>query len=244
VESDQGRYYAGTAGTYEDAHVTPGDAHFVALEYMLGLFTTFRVSSVLDVGSGTGRSARFIMSRRPDITVVGLEPVAELRQIAQDSGGRYVDGSVMDLPFENDHFDAVIATGVMHHLAEPEMAIREMMRVARVAVLISDSNRFGQGPVPERVLKAALYRLRLWPLFTRISTRGRGHLYSEGDGIFYSYSVYDNARMLAQWADNLFLIPTTSQADGRWRAPLLTSTTLLLAAVRHPSEGWAGVPQS
>ena len=65
-----------------------------------------------------------------------------------------------------------------------------MMRVARKGVSLSDSNIFGQGRSPVRILKLTFYCMGLWKLLKLIQTRGRGYAISEGDGLAYSYSVY------------------------------------------------------
>ena len=45
-------YYAETATTYDSMHVQPGDAHFIALEYIAALLHVVRAKSVLDVDLG------------------------------------------------------------------------------------------------------------------------------------------------------------------------------------------------
>ena len=57
--------------------------------------------------------------------------------------------------------DAVCAFGVMHHVKRPAIVVGEMMRVARRAIFISDSNRFGQGSMPARRVKLLLWRFGL-----------------------------------------------------------------------------------
>ena len=61
--------------------------------------------------------------------------------------------------------------------------------MARRVVVINDSNRFGQGSWPARLFKLLLYKLGVWRAFNFLRTRGKGYQISEGDGLFYSYSV-------------------------------------------------------
>lgn len=107
-----------------------------------------------------------------------------------------------------------------------------MLRVARTVVVISDVNRFGQGPLPLRTIKLLLYKLKLWNVVDFLRTRGKGYQVSEGDGVFYSYSVYDNLHQIQQWAHNVDLLPIGETCAWSWFHPLLTSRSVLLIAIR------------
>jgi hypothetical protein len=107
-----------------------------------------------------------------------------------------------------------------------------MLRVARTVVVISDVNRFGQGPLPLRTIKLLLYKLKLWNVVDFLRTRGKGYQVSEGDGVFYSYSVYDNLHQIQQWAHNVDLLPIGETRAWSWFHPLLTSRSVLLIAIR------------
>lgn len=243
----QAAYYEQTAAEYEAAHVAPGDGNYVSLEYISGLCDTVRAGNLLDVGAGTGRAVAFLRDRRPGLDVVGVEPVAALRAQAEARGiGGVLDGDGTALPFDDDSFDVVIATAVMHHLEDPSVVIAEMCRVARKAVMISDANRFGQSSLPSNLVKLGLKATRLWAPYMSARTRGKGHLYSEGDGVYYSYSVYDSAPQVAAWADRTFVIPVLGQRPPRrYTGPLLTSQAGLLVGVKEPCfDGWAGTAPS
>jgi len=232
-------YYAETAPAYESVHVQPGDEHFIALEYATALLHVVRARSVLDIGSGTGRAIRFLRQQRPDLQVEGVEPVDELREQARVLGTVLHDASGEDLPFSDDSFDVVMSFGVLHHVSEPASVINEMLRVARLGVMISDANRFGQGSAIACTLKLAMNYVGLWPAFVRFRTKGRGYMESSGDGIFYSYSIFDSIPQLRTWADKVFIVPTMPQKS----RPLLQIATPhgLLVAFREPSgPGWAG----
>jgi len=45
-------------------------------------------------------------------------------------------GSVEDIPFPNEHFDSVIFSGVLHHIAHPEKAMADISRVLRPGGLL------------------------------------------------------------------------------------------------------------
>jgi ubiquinone/menaquinone biosynthesis C-methylase UbiE len=232
-------YYAETASLYDSMHVQPGDEHFIALEYARALLDVVRAKSVLDVGSGTGRAIRFLRQHRPDLQVEGTEPVGELREQAQALGIVVHDASGEDLPFCDGSFDVVTAFGILHHVPDPVPIVAEMTRVARCGVMISDANRFGQGSTSAGALKLVLHRVGLWPVYERFRSRGRGYLESDGDGIFYSYSIFDSMFQLQAWADRVFVIPTMPQK--RLLLMQMAAPHGFLVAFREPSgRGWAG----
>jgi hypothetical protein len=118
-----------------------------------------------------------------------------------------------------------------------------MLRVARKAVVLSDENRFAYGSFPERLAKLALCKTGLFPAFYWLKTGGKGYRYSEGDGIAYSYSVFDALPQFSKWADRTIMIPldrnalkpTYENKVSTLFQPILTSFHLMLMAVRDIS---------
>lgn len=135
------------------------------------------------------------------------------------------------LPFADKSFDVVSEFADLHHVPNPSAVVREMLRVARKSIVIVDSNRFGQGSMPAKLLKLTLYKLGPWSAFNFMRTRGKNYQVSEGDGLFYSYSVYDSFSLLTRWADRL-LVHTNSTACGGWTYLLLTTPGLAIIAIR------------
>jgi ubiquinone/menaquinone biosynthesis C-methylase UbiE len=188
----------------------------------------------LDVGAGTGRAVLFLLNKGKEAR--GVEPVQALIKQATAKGlpeNTILCGDGRSLPFDDRSFDAVLECGVLHHVAEPRLVVNEMMRVARKAVFLSDSNRFGQGGMGARVLKLALYKMGLWRAARYAQTRGRYYTISDGDGLAYSYSIYDSYNQLAEWADVIWCLPTIGDETAKsWFHPLLTSAHGLLCAIR------------
>ena len=237
-EQIQRDFYTSTAERYDAMHVEEGDEHYRALELISALIDGFRYRSVLDVGTGTGRGVKHFLDRHDQLDVQGVEPVRAMIDQAERSGvprDRIVEAAGDRLPFEDGSFDVVCELGVLHHVAEPNAVVAEMARVARRAVLLSDSNRFANGGRLHRAAKYALYRLGLWPLAYRLATRGRGYHLNPGDGgVAYSYSVYDSLPVLNEWADRVFMVPTT-EARTSWFHPLFGAHNVLLCALRDES---------
>lgn len=86
---------------------------------------------VLDVGCGTGRSARVLLDRQPRVDGIDLTAEAVRRAAGKPalSSARFVVGDAEHLPYRDATFDAVVAIGVLQHLPDPESALREARRV-------------------------------------------------------------------------------------------------------------------
>lgn len=188
-------YYTRTADRYDELHVVGETEHDFALAWMKSLLGLHDFKSVLDVGSGTGRVVGSLRQSRPDILTLGVEPVKALREMSIRNGlsaDAILDGDATRLAFPDASFDMVCSFGVLHHIRKPSLAVAEMLRVADRAVFISDVNRFGQGRPMVRWLKRGMAACGLWKLTDWIKTRGKGYIYSEEDGISYSYSIFDD----------------------------------------------------
>lgn len=83
---NQRRYYQATAESYNQMHVDNNDGHFFALSLLPGFIDHLEIESILDIGSGTGRAVKYIYQKFPNIRIMGIEPIAELREIAYSSG--------------------------------------------------------------------------------------------------------------------------------------------------------------
>jgi ubiquinone/menaquinone biosynthesis C-methylase UbiE len=229
-------YYTNGALEYDSMHLSEGDEHSIALRYVSALMREFQLNSLLDVGTGTGRAVAYIRRAQAGAFVVGVEPVLALLQRARGkpevNGAYLASASGYLLPFASASFDAVCQFGILHHVKDPSDVVAEMMRVAKRAVFLSDSNRFGQGAMFTRLFKLLLAQSGLWPVANFLKTRGRGYTISAGDGLSYSYSVFDSLNQVHHWADRVVLVPTGQPEYRNWYSPLLTSSHVLLCAVR------------
>ncbi len=234
-------YYAATAHNYDAIHVSEGDEHSVGLRYASAIMRELEVQSLLDVGTGTGRAVGYFRRKHAGVLVVGVEPVlallAHARAKPDIAGAHLASASGYRLPFRSASFDAVCQFGILHHVKDPSSVVAEMMRVAKRAIFLSDSNRFGQGTLPSRLIKLLLFQCRLWPLANLLKTGGSGYTVSEGDGVSYSYSVFDSLDVLQRWSERVILVPTGRPDYPNWCSPLLTSSHVLLCAVRGELRG-------
>ena len=232
AEQRQRAYYASTATSYEDAHREELE-HDFALQMMLGTIRHYRFESVLDVGSGTGRALSFLRQEAPGLPVVGIEPSPDLRAVGYGKGltpDDLRDGDARHLPFADGAFDLVCEFAMLHHVATPAPVIAEMLRVARRAIFISDCNNFGQGSPLLRLMKQTLNACRLWPVADWIKTGGRGYFESEGDGVAYSYSVFNNWRQIRRRCQVVHLFNTADAGINPYR----TAKHVALLGIKHP----------
>jgi ubiquinone/menaquinone biosynthesis C-methylase UbiE len=216
----QHNYYARTAGRYDEMHVNKKDEHFFALAFMLAAIDYLEVRSILDIGSGTGRVVRYIKEKRPEMQIVGVEPVRELREVGYSHGlseNELIKGDATKLKFDDGQFDMVCEFGVLHHIKHSEKAVAEMLRVAKKAIFISDSNNFGQGRPFVRTAKQALNALGLWKFTDFIKTRGKGYTVSEGDGLAYSYSVFNNYKSIKAQCSSIHMFNTKDGGGNFYR---------------------------
>jgi len=234
----QRRYYAETAAQYGAMHSHEGDADPRTLSMVRALLGMVEARSALDVGAGTGRAIRYLLDHMPGLSVRGIEPVGALIEQAIQKNGVPEDliaqGVGEALPFGDASIDVVFSFAILHHVPKPDAVIREMLRVARKAVIIVDGNRFGQGSWPVRLLKLALYKAGLWGVVNYLKTGGDGYLITPGDGLAYSYSVYDSFDRMAEWATRLIVMPAEAGKATSWFHPLLTSGCVLVCAIKEP----------
>ena len=234
----QRKYYTDTAARRDSMHAHEGASDASLTSFLHAFLRMLQVRSVLDVGTATARGMCDLKRALPHLFVCGVEPVSALvQQAVKDGATSHVSlicATGEALPFSDASFDVVCEFATLHHAANPNAVVKEMLRVARKAVFISDSNRFGQGPWVARLLKLFLCRSKLWGLYTFLRTRGKGYRITEGDGLAYSYSVYDSYDLIARWADRIILIPASAgEKSASWFHPLLNSSGVLVCALRE-----------
>jgi SAM-dependent methyltransferase len=84
---------------------------------------------VLDMGAGGGRHA-FEVERRGAFAVALDIDLLELKDVAAQ-GPSCVNGSALELPFDDGSFDRIIASEVLEHIGDDRGALRELARVLR-----------------------------------------------------------------------------------------------------------------
>lgn len=87
-------------------------------------------SNVLDAGCGNGKN----MLYRKDLQFIGCDISKTLLDICKSKKLDVIMSNIINLPFKNDTFDAIICVAVLHHLSSYErrrQAVNEMLRVLK-----------------------------------------------------------------------------------------------------------------
>lgn len=84
---------------------------------------------VLDVGCGTGSAGGAV--RRSGATVIGADLSLECLRIARRRLDGVVRADAAMLPFQDGAFDAAVARGAFHHMADASAALAELARVLK-----------------------------------------------------------------------------------------------------------------
>lgn len=89
---------------------------------------------VLDIGSGPGlMSSEMAAEVGPEGRVVGVDPSDSMLAMARrrEAPVEYVAGDALALPFDDESFDAAVATQVYEYVADMPAALAEARRVLR-----------------------------------------------------------------------------------------------------------------
>jgi len=138
----------------------PEFRHHAALSFI-------KSGSVLDVGCGDGLLLRMLRERGIEGKGVDLSEKAVALCIKDGLDVSSGDFTQQRLPFEDNSVDYVVALDVLEHLYDPAVLLKEMSRVARIAVIIGVPN-FSSLPA------------RLQTILGRVPENNRpnkGHLY-------------------------------------------------------------------
>ncbi|HEY4734625.1 MAG TPA: methyltransferase domain-containing protein [Gemmatimonadaceae bacterium] len=104
-------------------------------------------ATLLDVGTGLGdipRRARAVAQDRGiELTTIGVDAALELAFASCESLNLSVCADALHLPFADASIDIVMCSQVLHHFPEADALtlLREMNRVARTRVIVSDLRR-------------------------------------------------------------------------------------------------------
>jgi 2-polyprenyl-3-methyl-5-hydroxy-6-metoxy-1,4-benzoquinol methylase len=104
-------------------------------------------ATLLDVGTGLGdipRRARAVASDHGiELTTIGVDAARELAVASCSSLNLSVCADALHLPFADNSVDIVMCSQVLHHFGDGDALtlLREMNRVARTRVIVSDLRR-------------------------------------------------------------------------------------------------------
>ena len=121
---------------FDQSHASPEELQRAFDSY----FAVFPWSSLppyargLDVGCGSGRWARFVAPRVGHLDCVDASPSAldvARRNLSLEKNVTLTVGAAGSLPFEGDCMDFVYSLGVLHHVPDTLMGLRDCVRVLK-----------------------------------------------------------------------------------------------------------------
>lgn len=87
------------------------------------------IHALLDIGTADGLMLSCIKKEFPESNCIGLEYSEDLIAVNDDKSIEIIRGDAQDLPFNNDHFEIVIAAAVIEHVPNPQQMLKETYRV-------------------------------------------------------------------------------------------------------------------
>ena len=136
VEAREAAWPEAVAGQME-RHYSPGRTWEATARGLLGLM---RLGDVLDAGSGDGTLAALIAPRAKSVTCLDRsETVLEAARARLRAQGnvRFAHGDLLELPFAERSFDAVMLFNVLTLVRDPQRALAEAARVLRPRGLLA-----------------------------------------------------------------------------------------------------------
>lgn len=127
----------------QQAGFRKGIHHQVLSEIIHAALYSCTPHTVLDIGCAEGMYA--ISAARADAVAVGIDisetklqrAVSYAAEFEVTDKAFFLSADGHHLPFGDDSFDMVICSQVLEHLSDPELAMRELARVAKRWVIIS-----------------------------------------------------------------------------------------------------------
>ena len=122
--------------------------------------TNGSVGKVLDVCCGTGDITQRIAEAHPDCMCVGLDFSSEMLKVAETRVGSLdnvmlVEGNAMELPFEDNYFDAAVISFGLRNTPDYVTVLSEMKRVVRPGGIVACLD----ASVPDNRLIFPFYRV-------------------------------------------------------------------------------------
>jgi malonyl-CoA O-methyltransferase len=111
-----------------------------------------RGKRILDVGCGKGRFARVFREQQPGAEIWGVDISEEMLRFVPE-GIPTRQGSMTELPFEDEFFDSAYATESLEHAVEIDKAVAQICRVVksggRIVIIDKNAEQWGRLETPE-----------------------------------------------------------------------------------------------
>lgn len=128
----EGVSYRGPGDPVVEAYVQP------KIEFILQHVPVKPETQLLDVGCGNGIFT--VPLAKHSNNVLGIDTSENLLKENPHPNVRVGDATRLD--FADNSFDVVFEANILHHIGDPEAAVREMVRVSRSHVILLEPNRY------------------------------------------------------------------------------------------------------
>jgi SAM-dependent methyltransferase len=110
----------------------------VQTELTLELLKNYHIKTILDVGGGHSQLAIPLVKNGYEVTVVGSDESCRKRldRLLEFNKFEFRVCDMLDLPFDNNSFDAVLAFRLLPHVCRWKALIEEMCRVSNKIIII------------------------------------------------------------------------------------------------------------
>jgi len=144
------------------------DKKSIALSWF---FKLPKKSKILEAGCGVGNYvfSLFKMGHNPIGVEIDKKRVEMAKKYLKEyhlNPNKIIQGDLTNLPFKNEQFDAVFCHGVIEHIKDSELAVKEMARVLKKGghAMISVPNRYTWFTLSKLLLMGIdkIFKTRLW----------------------------------------------------------------------------------
>ncbi len=152
---------------------------------------------ILDLAAGTGTSSASLAKTGAHVVAADFSPgMIEVgkRQQAGNQNVEFVVADGMNLPFENDEFDAVTISFGLRNIVEPKVALAELFRVTKPGgrIVICE---FSTPPIAPIRIGYSAYLQRVMPALAKLaSSNPAAYLY-----LADSIKDWPNQSTLSKW---------------------------------------------
>jgi SAM-dependent methyltransferase len=115
--------------------------------------------TLIDIGAGDGTYSNDILQQKPDLKITGFDPAIEAIKIAAEKYPtiEFSVGNILEPEtFPNKKFDVGVIRGVLHHLKDPQLAIRNSGLLSDSLIIIEPN---GNNPILKMIEKNSKYHI-------------------------------------------------------------------------------------
>lgn len=119
-----GEFFSKRLDGYEEHQLNAIDGAREFYPFTASLLPMQNAATVLDLGCGTGLELGYYFKLNPTAKITGID-IAEdmliaLKEKFSEKAITVIQGSYFDIPFEKNHYDAVVSVESLHHFTKDE----------------------------------------------------------------------------------------------------------------------------